>query len=204
MTQNIDPLQILRSSTGGSSTRPTSETLVSALLRLEKKAKRERLTYPFEGLLGTWTLIFITGTQKARKQAGIALGKGRYIPQWLDINITYKATKQSDALAEWQLGRTTNSVSLGLIQLTVSGPIKFQSQKRLLAFDFTHISLQLGSWTVYQGAMRGGDKTDATFEETAISQLPFFSYFHVEEKLIAARGRGGGLAIWQRKSDVDA
>jgi hypothetical protein len=29
---------------------------------------------------------------------------------------------------------------------------------------------------------------------------PFFIFFHVDEDIIAARGRGGGVALWARTS----
>ena len=33
-------------------------------------------------------------------------------------------------------------------------------------------------------------------QHVPIAKLPFFAFFLITENLIAARGRGGGLALW--------
>lgn len=176
--------------------RPESQVLISQLLTLEKQAKREKLIFPFASLQGAWRLIFITGTKKAQKQAGKVLGKGRYLPDWVTVAIAYAGGELQDPMATWQRGTVQNLVKLGPLKLSLSGPLKFQAQKRLLAFDFTHLRACLGSLPLYQGAIRGGEKSDAQFYEMAIAQQAFFSYFYVTDEVIAARGRGGGVALW--------
>lgn len=181
--------------------RPSAEALIDQLLVLEKQAKRERQIYAFDQLLGKWRLTFITGTKKAQKQAGNVLGKGRYLPGLVEVAIAYSAATENDPAAEWQRGTVLNSVKFGLLNLAVSGCIKFQAQKRLLAFDFTHVTVKLGGVKLYDGLMRGGDDAAAKFYETPISQQPFFSYFYVTEQAIAARGKGGGVALWTKLKD---
>ncbi|MGB2926292.1 MAG: hypothetical protein WBB82_13405 [Limnothrix sp.] len=195
MTLTIDQLNLQQE-------RPSSETLLALLVRLEKEAKRERRVYPFESLLGEWRLTFITGTKKAQKQAGNVLGKGRYLPGWVKISILYEALSEQEQIAEsaWQRGTVVNTVGLGLLKLAVSGGIKFQAQKRLLAFDFTQLNVRVAGAQFYNGSMRGGMAAAQKFYETPISELPFFSYFYVGETAIAARGKGGGIALWTKTS----
>ncbi|MBE9256152.1 hypothetical protein IQ228_01760, partial [Dolichospermum sp. LEGE 00246] len=38
------------------------------------------------------------------------------------------------------------------------------------------------------------------FNEQPIAKLAFFAFFLVTEDMIAARGRGGGLALWIREN----
>lgn len=178
--------------------RPKPEDLITQLLALEKTAKKEKRVYPFEQLLGTWQLTFITGTKKAQKNAPKVLGKGRYLPAWIKVAIAYAANADNSQTTEWQTGTTINSVKLGLLNLTVSGPIKFQAQKRLLAFDFLQLKIQLGSLQLYSGNLRGGADVAEKFQQTPIAKQPFFSYFYVSEQAIAARGRGGGIALWTK------
>jgi hypothetical protein len=52
--------------------------------------------------------------------------------------------------------------------------------------------------TLYNGSVRGGLKTATNFENEPISKQAFFTYFYVSEEAIAARGKGGGLALWSR------
>ncbi len=178
--------------------RPSADQLLAILVQLEKDAKRERKTYSFDRLLGTWRLTFITGTKKAQKQAGVALGKGRYLPKWLGISIAYTAEDNQNFGSDWQRGKVVNRVKFGLLNLEVSGSIKYQEQKRLLGFDFTHVNGKMGGLQVYDGDMRGGSAAVAKFHETSIAKQPFFSYFYVDQNVIAARGRGGGIALWTR------
>ncbi|AMA09809.1 hypothetical protein [Picosynechococcus sp. PCC 73109] len=176
--------------------RPTPEALTAQLLGLEKTAKREKRTYPFVSLLGTWQLTFITGTKKAQKQAGKVLGQGRYLPQWVTVAIAYDALTEQDPTTNWQRGSVTNNVHLGPLHLSLTGPVKFQTQKRLLAFDFTQITISLGGLRLYRGQIRGGETARQDFYATTIGKQAFFSYFYVSPDVIAARGRGGGLALW--------
>ncbi len=176
--------------------RPTPEALTAQLLGLEKTAKREKLTYPFASLLGTWQLTFITGTKKTQKQAGKVLGQGRYLPTWVTVAIAYAALTDQNPTTHWQRGNVTNKVHFGPLHLSLTGPVKFQAQKRLLVFDFTQLTVSLGSLKLYQGQIRGGETTREEFYETSIGKQAFFSYFYVSPDVIAARGRGGGLALW--------
>ena len=54
---------------GQRNNRPSAEVVVNALVQAEKAAKQQRVTYPFESLVGRWRLCFVTGTRKVRKQA---------------------------------------------------------------------------------------------------------------------------------------
>ncbi|OKH17279.1 hypothetical protein [[Limnothrix rosea] IAM M-220] len=177
--------------------RPSSEALLSQLLALEKSAKKEKRVYDFEQLLGNWRLTFITGTKKAQKNAGNVIGKGRYLPRLITVAIAYSAAPDNDPSTKWQKGTVLNSVKFGLLDLAVSGPIKFQAQKRLMGFDFTHIIVKLGGLKLYEGDLRGGTDTKK-FHDMPIGKQPFFSYFYMSEQAIAARGKGGGVALWTK------
>ncbi|MEG4803512.1 hypothetical protein QUB63_22385 [Microcoleus sp. ARI1-B5] len=182
-----------------SNTKPSSAAVVAALLEAEKNAKKTKTRYSFEQLTGTWRLCFITGTKKTRQKAGIVLGAGRYIPEWVaKIQIAYSAQAVADGEENSNIGRVENSVQVGAIELTLSGPTKFLVNKNILAFDFTIITVKLLGKTVYQGFIRGGEAREAEFFSLSVGKQAFFAYFLVEDGIIAARGRGGGLALWRR------
>jgi hypothetical protein len=173
--------------------RSSTEVLIKTLLDIEKESKKHKETVSFERLLGTWRLQFITGTKKARDRAGIVLGAGRYLPPWLDISIAYTRNTEPET------GTILNQVVFGALQLTVSGPAKFYPRQRILAFDFTRMTLTIWGISLYSGYIRGGEKSEAHFHEDSLKKQAFFAYFMIEEKAIAARGRGGGLALWVRE-----
>ena len=167
--------------------RPDAKDLVAALQATEKLPKSG---YALTDLVGTWRLCFITGTKKTRQKAGVALGAGRYLPKLIRIQLTYQVADDDQGLVQ-------NSVELGQLKLELSGPLKFWSKSRCLAFDFTKIQLAIGSLTLYQGRIKP-ETADQDFYQQPLKKQAFFKYFWVTEQGIAARGRGGGLALWYR------
>lgn len=169
--------------------RPNTKDLVTALQITEKNSKT---AYALTDLVGTWRLHFITGTKKTRQKAGVALGAGRYLPRIIKIQLTYQADSNEQ-------GRVQNSVAVGALTFTLNGPIKFWPKAKCLAFDFTQIQIKLGSFILYQGRMKPED-ADQAFYSQKLKEQAFFKYFWVTKQGIAARGRGGGLALWSRES----
>ncbi|XZO03105.1 MAG: hypothetical protein ACM65L_04905 [Microcoleus sp.] len=181
-----------------SNSKPSSSAVVTALLAAEKNSKKTKPRYSFQQLIGNWQLCFITGTKKTRQKAGIVLGAGKYIPQWIaKIQIAYSAAPVAEGEDNSEIGRVENSVKVGTMELTLSGPTKFLPNN-ILAFDFTRIMVKLLGKTVYQGYIRGGEAREAEFLSLSVGKQAFFAYFLVEDGIIAARGRGGGLALWGR------
>lgn len=180
------------------SARPKPETVVSALVNLERVGKKATSVASYQQLMGKWRLCFITGTKKTRQRAGVMLGAGRYLPSWLKIHLSY--VENSDfTLTGAEPGRVENSVSVAGLTFTLSGPTKFLPKQKLLAFDFTHITLQVSGKAIYSGNIRGGQSSRDRFYQEPIKKQAFFRYFLLEENYIAARGRGGGLAVWRRE-----
>ncbi|MEH2251246.1 hypothetical protein [Nostoc sp.] len=176
--------------------RPSAEILVNALLQAEKSAKQQRLTYPFESLLGKWQLCFVTGTNKVRKRGGIVLGKGFYVPKFITIHASFNAILEQDS----GRGEIINQVEYGPLLLKLTGPVQYFSKKNLLAFDFNHMLISLFGRVVYNRPIRFGKLKTEDFYNQPIAKLPFFGFFLVTEDMIAARGRGGGLALWIRET----
>lgn len=178
------------------STAPHPETVVQALLEAEKTTRKSKPHYSLEQLMGTWRLCFITGTKKTRDKAGIVLGAGRYIPKLIKIQITYSASAQKPP---FDAGMIENCVNFGGFKLTLNGLTKFLPDKNILAFDFTRMSIQLLGASLYKGFIRGGEKKEQDFYQERIGNQAFFAYFLVRDDIIAARGKGGGLALWIRQ-----
>ncbi|ACK73619.1 conserved hypothetical protein [Gloeothece citriformis PCC 7424] len=172
--------------------KPSPEKVVDLLLQSEKLSKKSKERDKFEQLAGNWRLCFITGTRKVRNRAGIILGSGRYLPSWVRIYLSYSDITDTT-------GNIENSVELGLIKFSLSGPTKFLPQKNILVFDFTRMSIKLFGVKLYDGFIRGGQKSEDKFYQEKINQQAFFTYFLIRDNLIAARGRGGGLALWGRE-----
>lgn len=170
--------------------RPDSKTVTAALLDAEKTAKQQHLTYPPESLYGTWQLCF-TAPQKPRLQAGQPTRQGFYIPSLATAQIGF----YPDPAQPTQL-TIRNQLKTGPLQITFTGPARYLGQKTLLAFDFDQLEVTLFGATAYQGGVRPSRPKGTAFAETSIAKLPFFAFFLATPEYIAARGRGGGVALW--------
>ncbi|MBE9040518.1 hypothetical protein IQ235_06920 [Oscillatoriales cyanobacterium LEGE 11467] len=186
-----------------STRKPSPDELVSLLLELEKTAKSRKETYTLEQLSGDWRLCFITGTKKTRQRAGVALGAGRYLPKWVKIQLSYTPTTPEDdrtsdpsSASSFEMGWVQNQVKLGSLQFSLTGPTKFLKKNNILAFDFTRMTIQLFGARIYDGYIRGGSDREGDFDRQSVGKQAFFNYFWIGERAIAARGRGGGLALW--------
>lgn len=172
---------------------PVSEVVVKALIESEKTAKQTKKNYSYSQLLGNWRLGFITGTKKTRKRAGVVLGAGKFLPKLVKIQLAYSQLED-----ELEKGNVENSVQLGSLKIVLTGPVQFWSKKNILAFDFTQMRLSLLGLKLYKGYIRGGEERENSFYQQSLKEQAFFTYFLVEDSYIAARGRGGGLALWVR------
>jgi len=62
----------------------------------------------------------------------------------------------------------------------------------LLLFSFDRLQLCLGGWRLVERSL----------PEPAAQRMPFFALIHRDASgWLAARGRGGGLALWRRADD---
>ena len=173
--------------------KPSPESVVEALLTAEKNSKKNKQKYTIDRLFGSWRLCFITGTKKTRAKAGKVLGPGKYVPNWVTITINYKKE-------EFAEGKVDNLVKFGPLKLCVSGPIKLIPNTNILAFDFTRMTVSIFGFNLYSGYIRGGKNSEEKFDRLGLKDLEvFFVYFLVTDDYIAARGKGGGLAIWGNK-----
>jgi hypothetical protein len=193
LNSTIDVLDHAAASLRSKSNRPEAKEVVKALLQAEKAAKQQKLVYPLESLFGQWRLCF-TAPKNAHFKSGVALGKGFYVPQIAPAQISFFPSQN---LGEAGI---TNSLQFGSLQLKLTGPARYLDKKNLLMFDFTQIEILLFNRAIYSGGFRGGKLKDADFYKRSVAKAPFFAFFRVTEDLIAARGRGGGLALWVKES----
>lgn len=178
---------------------PDRQETVNILLTQEKAARANRQPITLAQLTGNWRLTFITGTKKSRQRAGVALGAGRFLPNWIKIAIVYGAVEAEPVeAAEEPTGTVENRVGFAGVDLTVSGPIQLYPQRRVLAFDFIKVRFSLAGVKLFDGYVKGGEAREKAFANKSLRDQAFFTYFWVTEDFIAARGRGGGLAIWVR------
>jgi hypothetical protein len=175
--------------------KPDSVDLAQALSQTERTEKRLLPSDSYAQLLGTWRLVFVSKAKKASRQ---------WIPAWVQIQITYAqdstiSLKPLTAQAASVLGRVYNQVQLGILKLTLSGPTVFNPTNGILAFDFTRFTVEVAERSLFSAPMRGGSKREAEFYDLPLKEQAFFRFFWITPQGVAARGKGGGLALWVKK-----
>lgn len=190
-----DFIEILSNAVNRKNSLPKSQILVEALLAVEKDSHKHKTQYIFEQLKGDWQLHFITGTKNSQKKLGNFLGAGFYLPSIFQVIISYSL---GENLEQNNQGKIANIVKFGLVKFIIDGPCKFMPKKNIMAFDFTYLKMFILGTKTYEMNIRNGKDSEAKFYETNINSQAFFSYFYVTENAIAARGRGGGLALWKK------
>ena len=211
---------------GNTDIKPPASELVAALIAAEKQAKKEKCRYDYADLLGNWQLKFVSGTKtqktktdksdrpSSRAKPMKTPGAGRYIPQWINVSITYDTQASiltPDLIADSvsgripsssshpnQLGAVINQVRLNSLSFQLSGPTLYWPNTNSLGFDFIYFHLSIGNWTLYRAPVRGGMERAQTFADQPLKDQAFFTFFRVTLDYIAARGKGGGLALWTR------
>lgn len=214
MTLNMMPStstarpEILSQAAEANGQKPPASQVVQALLDAERAAKHPRPSLGIGALLGRWQLRF-TAPNKPAYKAGVPTGKGFYWPMLFPGTIAFSRptpSAEADAAAAGSLppGSPTddaltieNQIQLGPLALRFSGPAKFLSKQNLLAFDFVCVQLLIGRLCLLKLPIKG--RTEAEdFAATPIAKLPFFAFFAATDQYLAARGRGGGLALWMK------
>lgn len=165
----------------GDGVRPAAADVARALSDAERASKKERLVHDGSQLLGEWQLV-VTSDERKKLPPLRAL----YFP--LDTRHTYTKT-----------GRFRNCVRvLGGI-LEFSGPFRWAQGRNRMEFTFSELRVELGmlKWKTDKVDKEGG-----SLEGRMAKTLPFFTFFLVNEVFAAARGRGGGLALFARRGDA--
>lgn len=179
---------------------PGAGEVVEGLLAWEKLAKKQKAPYGFEQLTGAWRLCWITGEKQGRSLNLTQMKLAQLLLRWIPIQLVYRPLPHFDGLDpdRFEAGEVENRIQIGLFTLVVFGPAKHLKSNSILAFDFTTMQVKFFDKILFSTLIRNGENRNARFYGAPIRELAFFNYFLVQQNLIAARGRGGGLALWGR------
>ena len=88
--------------------------------------------------------------------------------------------------------RTEKADEVAGFQLSFQGAAQLKGNRPLLFFSFNRVQLRVGDKVWFSKAI----------DTPSIQRLPFFALIHLDpsQGLLIARGRGGGLALWHRRS----
>jgi hypothetical protein len=158
------------------------EVSARELLQLEQQARRSGSGVEADALQGCWQLqlVWPKGQQRASAFSGWLL---RGLSARLEIGLDPEGLLLS------------NAVNLGAVELRFRGRGRLEGKRPLLLFSFEQLQLSLGGWRI----------VERTLPAPAPQRMPFFALIHRDPSgWLAARGRGGGLALWRLADNAAA
>jgi hypothetical protein len=153
-------------------------TTAVELLALERRVRRSGSGVDEAALVGCWHLdqVWPKGSERPSAFSGSLL---RAVGARLEITSGEAGTGELTLF---------NVVSLGQLQLRFCGVGRLQGNRPLLQFSFQQLQLKIGGRLVLQQSL----------PQSAPQRLPFFALIGRDPSgWLAARGRGGGLALWR-------
>lgn len=197
-TLDQECIQAAHAALMGSAPKIPTQSLLESLLQREKIAQ-PKSDHTFEQFAGTWRLCFVAG-KKPHQHQNQRVGNGFYIPRWVKMTIVYSPGNPTNYGPQTSdtVGQIANQVKWAGLSLSLTGPARCWAKKNIMAFDFTRMDFKAFGRTIYQGFIRGGQESEQTFWDGHVRTQAFFVYFLIHEKVLAARGRGGGIALWAK------
>jgi hypothetical protein len=154
----------------------------AALRELERRVRRGGTSLVASDLQGTWLLdqVWPQGSEHPSSFSA-ALLRG--------LRATLEIRMEEGALM------LCNSVRLGALELRFRGPGQLVGSRPLLQFRFETLELTLAGRRLLRRALPAPRP----------QRMPFFALIaRAPEGWLAARGRGGGLALWRLEPAVEA
>tara|TARA_Y100001968_G_C19449136_1_gene767323 strand:- start:5047 stop:5718 length:672 start_codon:yes stop_codon:yes gene_type:complete len=154
------------------------------LLRLEKFSRKNGSGIQFEDLLGIWN-FYLVWNQKKQFQDNIFSYLLRLFSAKLELNKSINKDENPTF-------NIINSIDFGFLSIRFVGLGSIKGSQPLLPFFFEKIEFRLGDRVMLSRQLNIPQDKDR----------PFFALISVnqEEGWMAARGRGGGLALWQKNN----
>ena len=151
----------------------------------------------------------LNAREKAVRLIGTGLKSSDLLGCWLLQTVWSKGDKKANPFSSWMLRsldarleikadledncsdlRLSNAVNLGPVELKFQGPGLLKGKRPLLTFHFDSLTLRIGGIVLLKKALPTPDQ----------KRTPFFALIERNpDGWMAARGRGGGLALWRLK-----
>ena len=156
---------------------------LNKLLELENIARREGSGIEFDSLLGLWKFQSVW-KKETDLEDSLSSSLLRTFAASLEIRKDPNKNPQEFAI--------TNSIHFGALSIKFVGWGELKGPQPLLPFFFESIQLTLGKNLLFKRSLEMAD----------LNKRPFFALIGKEEnnRWLAARGRGGGLAVWLKES----
>ncbi len=155
------------------------------LLLLEEVAKKSGSGIEGRSLLGLWNFLLVWPKGKSNEDL-IKSTILRFFSASLELRLL-------DQHTEHMPFEIVNSVSFFFFKVQFKGLANLRGKQPLISFYFDRFEITVGSKILFEHNISKQNE----------SEWPFFSLIAIgkSEHWLAARGRGGGLALWLKKSN---
>ncbi len=153
---------------------------IEELLRLEGLAQKSGSGIEFDSLIGIWRFLYVW-QQETDDENTLASSLLRLF----SANLELRSNQEDQECVKFDI---INSIQFGALQIRFVGLGDLTGRRPLLLFYFERIELKLGGRLLLSRTLDIPDE----------KQRPFFSLIGMEStgRWLAARGKGGGLALW--------
>jgi hypothetical protein len=156
----------------------------ATLRALERRSRHKGSGLERVSLIGEWRVETVWDKQSSQPSAATSAAL-----RALAASLRIQADENQQLLL-------CNSIQLGFIQLSFLGPGRLEHRRPLLLFHFSQLALSIAGRTLFT----------VSLPEPTPKQEPFFApiasgCLESGRRWLAARGRGGGMALWVEKAD---
>ena len=158
----------------------------TSLLNLEREARRLGSGIQADQLNGCWHL------QTTWNRSGDPSTPGTDVClRALNACLILTVSSENDS-PETEHIQIENRVQVSGFQLSFQGSAQLKGNRPLLLFSFNRVQLKIGEKVWFSKAI----------DTPSWQRMPFFALIHLDpsQGLLIARGRGGGLALWNQRS----
>tara|TARA_B100000029_G_scaffold410464_1_gene412390 strand:+ start:365 stop:991 length:627 start_codon:yes stop_codon:yes gene_type:complete len=161
------------------STIPTS---LNELLKLEALAKKQGSGIDPDSLIGLWKFVSVWNQGKDSESTTFSS-----LLRLFSAGLEIIKCKSNGELLSFDI---INSIQFGFFIIRFVGSGELKGAQPLLCFYFEHIELKAGHSVLFKRVLEVPEKKNR----------PFFAFIGIGEngQWLAARGRGGGLALWMK------
>ena len=150
------------------------------LMELEQIARKEGSGIDYASLIGIWKFesVWRKGTDRENSISSSLL-------RMFSASLEIKRSQLDNELLKFDI---INSIEFGVLSIRFIGSGDVEGSRPLLPFSFERIELKFSKNSLFTRSLDIPDKNNR----------PFFALIAMESngKWLAARGRGGGLALW--------
>jgi hypothetical protein len=156
----------------------------ATLRALEMKSRHEGSGLQRTSLIGEWRVENVWGKQNTQPSAATSAAL-----RAVGASLRIQADEDQQLLL-------CNSIQLGFVHLSFIGPGRLEHRRPLLLFHFSQLTLSIAGKTL----------VTVSLPVPAPKQEPFFApiatgSLESGRRWLAARGRGGGMALWVEQAD---